>query len=362
MALHHTNRDLFHIIPLTPDQASSACYARYLAEFANLCSKDHQGLCTTCQDLQPLASFSISEVMALERQQHARCLRHSQLWMCPHVSYDYNMIMELGRTGRWIKIHNYTGFPNCGSTRCSHIFRHEFTPDQTSFLDDSIQSTITISEVEHHSGPGMIRDTIRRYFTKARLQTATNMIRAPICDHHLLSDGRVRDTYDPADIDIYDWAWMSVNDALKSPRTVRQSDGSCSFCHALGGQTRFRFVVTIMKSYSSHSWPGKASIKLEAVVIRSVGPTTFGQEEAHFLMARDQGRKYLRCYGITERRLAKFQNAWAQVPKDFPATSADDAVDSQHPAPTQVLGDSTATSEGDAANSQHPQWTRLARR
>ena len=147
MALHHTNRDLFHIIPLTPDQASSACYARYLAEFANLCSKDHQGLCTTCQDLQPLASFSISEVMALERQQHARCLRHSQLWMCPHVSYDYNMIMGLGRTGRWIKIHNYTGFPNCGSRRCSHIFRHEFTPDQTSFLDDSIQSTITISKV-----------------------------------------------------------------------------------------------------------------------------------------------------------------------------------------------------------------------
>src|SRR5947207_2894117 len=103
LALRHTNRDLFYIISLTPDQYSRLPESKYLAALHKLTvgnDKNRHGFCTTCQEHRPLTFFSVSEVMALNKLQPASCLKHSQFWLCPHVSHDYQIIRDLPYTGR----------------------------------------------------------------------------------------------------------------------------------------------------------------------------------------------------------------------------------------------------------------------
>jgi len=107
LALRHTNRDLFYIISLTPDQNSRlpevyqlAALRRLLRRLANEYDKDRQGFCTTCQEHRPLTSFSLSEVMALDRCQQASCLQHNRFWLCPHVNCDYQSMLNLRYDGR----------------------------------------------------------------------------------------------------------------------------------------------------------------------------------------------------------------------------------------------------------------------
>jgi hypothetical protein len=335
LALRHTNRDLFYIISLTPDQFSRASEARYLAKMARLTdgdNKDRLAFCTSCQELRPLTSFALSEVLALERLQEASCLQHTQLWICPHVGYDYKSIMQLPLERKGFgAIDERDGYPHCGRPRCKRDFRHRILDSGRWPFHYYIETTILISIVFHHrGGPGMLRDTIQRCFTGARVQKAVDDIRAPICDHHLLSDERVHQNYDPADIDLEDFAWHSAMVPMEHMRTVRISDGSCSFCQAAGVQTKFRFRAVAIKCFSD---PAMASILLYAVVIRSLGSCD--------QKTPDQSDRHLRFNGLTERRLAKFRDAWTRIPSDvlpiFSASSDDSAADSQPPYLRQVI-------------------------
>lgn len=98
LALRHTNRDLFYTISLTSDQYSCLHEVYYLATCQRLivgCDKNRHGFCTTCQKHRPLTSFSVSEIMAIDRLEQAGYLRHSQFWLCPHLSYGYESIAKL---------------------------------------------------------------------------------------------------------------------------------------------------------------------------------------------------------------------------------------------------------------------------
>ena len=103
VALRHTNHDLFCTIIPTVDQLSRVREARYLVEFVKLtngANENRLGICTDCHELQPFTAFSISETKALGKLRDASCLRHAQFWMCPHVSYSYEEIIDLQFSGR----------------------------------------------------------------------------------------------------------------------------------------------------------------------------------------------------------------------------------------------------------------------
>jgi hypothetical protein len=320
LALRHTNRDLFYITSLIPDQIPHLREARYLADITRLTNRYNEhslGFCTDCRELRPLKSFSLSEVMALGRLQEASCLRHAQLWMCPHVSYDYQRIIKLPPLGSgFCGIDDLTGHPHCGGEQCRRVFYRKILdsgrlPSRCYY----IKSRISIFQVVLHSGPATLRDTLQRYFTKARVRRTVSNIHAPICDHHLLSDREVLNKYDPADIDVDDYPCASPHECL---RPVRGSDGYCSLCQALGVQTKFRFLATADRSYYD---PSRDWICLYAVVIRSLGPCSW--------KIGDQPDEHWRCHGETERRLAKFRDSWNSIPSDVGhvfSVSSDDAA------------------------------------
>src|SRR5277367_6432247 len=239
LALRHTNRDLFYIILLTPDQTSRLPEVSYLAALLRLLrrltdgyDKDRQGFCTTCQEHRPLTSFSLSEVMALDRFQQASCLQHNQFWLCPHVSCDYQSMLNRYDYGG--------GHPYC--TKCRTDIDHYTASQGSRFSQAFLNSRVSVALLEHRGGPSMLRDTIQRHCTRALVHKVLDNIRAPICDHHLLSDRKVLDTYDPTDMDLY--IYDRHNKPPEEMRTPRRSDGSCSLCHAMGAQTKFRFEAT----------------------------------------------------------------------------------------------------------------------
>jgi len=294
-ALRHTNRDLFYIISLTPDQTSRLPEACYLAALRRLTvgyDNNRQGFCTNCKQPRPLMSFSVSEVMALDKYQPASCLRHSQFWVCPHVTYDYQDIIKLPEEGKgFLGIDNWTGHPRCWKCRCG--FRHYICSGRR-WSTYYILSNITIAQLERRGGPGMLTDTIQRHCPRALVHKSLCSIRAPICDHHLLSHRTVLDAYDPTDMDLH-----YPNDALPPQehlRTARRSDGSCSFCQAMGVQTKFRFQAT---AYNFE--PGRTNIVIDVVLTRSLAACS----------RRSQNRpdEHWRCHGMTERKLARFCDA-----------------------------------------------------
>jgi hypothetical protein len=294
-ALRHTNRDLFYIISLTPDQTSRLPEACYLAALRRLTvgyDNNRQGFCTNCKEPRPLMSFSVSEVMALDKYQPASCLRHSQFWVCPHVAYDYQDIIKLPKEGKGFCGIDWTGHPCC--RKCQGDFRHYFRSGRR-FSTHFILSYITVARLERHGGPGMLTDTIQRHYTRALVHKALCSIRAPICDHHLLSHRTVLDAYDPTDMDLHYYPY----DALpphEHLRTARRSDGFCSFCQAMGVQTKFRFRAT---AYSFR--PGWTNIEIEVVLTRSLAACS----------RRSQNRpdEHWRCHGMTERKLARLCDA-----------------------------------------------------
>jgi hypothetical protein len=316
LALRHTNRNLFYIISPTPDQISRAREARYVIEFIKITedhNKDSMAFCTSCQELRPLASFSVSEIMMLERLQEASCLRHNKLWICPHVTYDFESIMELPYKGAFIcrtdesDCLSYFGFRTCDMVFSSLILESESERWPSQYW---IETEIRMFIVEHLGGPDMRRDIIQRYLTKDRVQKAAKNIHAPICDHYLLSDEQVHNKYDPTDIDLNDHTWHRIDVPDEHMRTVRKSDGSCSFCQALGLQTKFRFVVT---SCGKNSSLGTTAVALSAVLVRSLG--------AYEEKTLDQLDAHRRCYAVTERRLAKFRETWDRICTDVPEVS-----------------------------------------
>jgi hypothetical protein len=313
MALHHTNRDLFYSVSLTADQFLRAQKAHYLAESVKLANRDNknlQGYCWRCHRLRPLTSFSISEVMALERLEYASCLLHAQLWICPHQSYDYEKRMEvLGNrmASDFSRLGSIPHRADCEVTGCNFVFHHKYVyTKEWPGLDYHIKSEIAMFRVVHQGGPGTIRDTIQHHLTKDRLQTVINMIHAPVCDHYLLSDEQVRKNFDPADLDLDDQAWHSACVPRERARTNRSSDDSCSYCQVLGVQTGFRFLARAYKQ----TFSGTVMIGLYAVVLRS-----FGQEGR---IGREQPDEHWRCHGASERRLARFRNTWTPTPGNAP--------------------------------------------
>ena len=304
LALRHTNRDLFYIISLTPDQNSRLPEVYYLAKLRRLLrrltygyEKDRQGFCTTCQEYRPLTSFSLSEVMALDSFQQASCLQHNQFWLCPHKSCNYQSMLDM-HDCRW-------GFDRIDSqsslacpTNCRTVFRHSIASQGSRISLAYLKSSVFVALLEHLGGPSMLRDTIQRHCTRALVHEVLDNIRAPICDHHLLSDRKVLDTYDPTDIDLYN------NDQHDLPpeenmRVPRRSDSFCSLCHAMGTQTKFRFEATVV---DSRSYPGHASIMITVVLIRRLGGGLW------YSRPRDRVDEHWRCHGTTRRRLTRFRD------------------------------------------------------
>jgi len=155
----------------------------------------------------------------------------------------------------------------------------------------------------------MLRDTIQRHCTRALVHEVLDNIRAPICDHHLLSDRKVLDTYDPTDMDLYN------NDRRdrrpeEDVRTPRRSDGSCSLCHAMGAQTGFRFEAIVT---DSNSYSGSATIMIKVVLIRSLGGCL---PYSRPRKPRDRVDEHWRCHSTTQRRLTRFRDD--AVPFDVP--------------------------------------------
>jgi hypothetical protein len=319
LALRHTNRDLFYIISLTPDQNSRLPEVYYLATLRRLLrrltygyEKDRQGFCTTCQEHRPLTSFSLSEVMALDRFQQASCLQHNQFWLCPHVSCDYQSMMNTHYSG-W-------GFDGIDShpclTKCRTVFHHSIASQGPRISLAYLKSSVSVALLEHLGGPSMLRDTLQRHGTRALVHKALDNIRAPICDHHLLSDRKVLDTYDPTDIDLYN------NDQHDLPpeedmRVPRRSDSFCSLCHAMGTQTKFRFEVTVVDSRSD---PGHAFIMIKVVLIRRLGGGRW------YSRLRGRVDEHWRCHGTTQRRLTRFRDGAGPV--KVPYVHFDDSTDS----------------------------------
>jgi hypothetical protein len=307
LALRHTNRDLFYIISLTPDQNSRlpevyhlAALRRLLRRLANEYDKDRQGFCTTCQEHRPLTSFSLSEVMALDRCQQASCLQHNQFWLCPHVNCDYQSMLNL----------RYDGRNNPCCTNCRGLFPSHYVESQEpQFSQACFKSYMTVAILEHRGGLSMLRDTIQRHCTRALVHEVLDNIRAPICDHHLMSDRKVLDTYDPTDMDLYNNVRRDRRPE-EDVRTPRRSDGSCSLCHAMGAQTGFRFEAIVT---DSNSYSGSATILIKVVLIRSLGGCL---PYSRPRKPRDRVDEHWRCHSTTQRRLTRFRDD--AVPFDVP--------------------------------------------
>jgi hypothetical protein len=328
MALHHTNQDLFYTVSPTADQFLRVQKAGYLAESVRLTNRDNKklvGFCTICQGLRPLNSFSISEVMALEKRENATCLLHAQFWICPHQGFPYHekppTFFDFSRT-------NPLGLSICKETNCGVVFRHSHGYANRPSLDHYIKSEIAISRVAHQGRPCTIRDTIQRHLTKDRLQTVINMIHAPVCDHYLLSDEEVRKNFDPADLDLDDQVWRSVHVPREQARVIRRSDNSCSYCQALGVRTEFRFLARTSRGSPN---PDMVSIWLYAVVVRS------------FRLASQirgkQPEEHWRCHGVSTRRHVRFQDTWTPISSDVPRVyPVDSPAGSCSPRTKQLAG------------------------
>ena len=91
------------------------------------------------------------------------------------------------------------GYSDCGSPNCYHDFQHYSSLSPR--FEDYIESRIFIDAVRNPGGPGTLEDKLKRSFPRARLEKAMDNLRAPICDHRMLSDEQVRNKYDPTDID-----------------------------------------------------------------------------------------------------------------------------------------------------------------
>jgi hypothetical protein len=313
LALRHTNRDLFYIISLTPDQNSRLPEVYYLAVLRRLLrrltygyEKDRQGFCTTCQKYRPLTSFSLSEVMALDRFQQASCVQHNQFWICPHQSRDYQSMLD--------EHYGWSARPYC--TNCRTVFNHRITRQGRQISQACIKSSVFVVRLEHLGDPSMLRDTIQRHCTRALVHEVLNNIPAPICDHHLLSDRKVLDTYDPTDMDLYNNN-LAGGPPPENKRAPRRSDGSCSLCHAMGTQTKFRFEATVLDSLVS---PSHATIMIHMVLIRGLAGGLW--------YSRPRGRvnEHWRCHGTTERRLTRFHDSAS--PFDVPYVRFDSSIDS----------------------------------
>jgi hypothetical protein len=329
MALHQTNQDLFYTVSPTADQFLRGQKARYLAESVRLTNRDNKkllGFCTLCQKPRPLNSFSISEVMALERLEDANCLLHAQFWTCPHQGFTYTY--EEPRAFNFNHI-NPLGLSTCKKTRCNLVFHHSYRFSSSGpFLDDHIKNEVAISRVAHQGGLRTIRDTIQRHLTKNRLQTVINMIHAPVCDHYLLSDEEVRKNFDPADLDLDDREWSSVRVPREEARIIRRSDNSCSYCQALGVRTEFRFLARTSRGPTN---PGMVSIWLYAVVIRTFRLNQIGLKQPE--------EKHWRCHGVSERMLARFQDTWTLISNDVPRVyPVDSPAGSRSPRTKQLAG------------------------
>ena len=216
------------------------------------------------------------------------------------MSCDYKRIVELPRplTGFYGIVDDRTGFPSCEGQRCWLDFRHEICGSSAGSHQYHIDSKRFISWVDCVGGLSTLRDVIQRSFTKTRIQKAMDKICVPICDHHLLSDEEVRSKYDPTDVDLDVSCWDDVPFPEEDMRTIRSSDCSCSYCQAVGVQTKFRFVAW---AYRTGYVPETARIILEVVLIRSLAarPDRQGKPDKH-----------RQCHGMTERRITDFQDSW----------------------------------------------------
>jgi hypothetical protein len=304
LALRHTNRDLFYIISLTPDQNSRLPEVYYLATLRRSLRKltygyeeDRQGFCTTCQEYRPLTSFSLSEVMALDRFQQASCLQHNQFWLCPHKSCNYQSMLDVRDRGWGFDGIDCQSSHPC-STNCRTVFRHSIARQGPPISLAYLKSSVFVVYLEHLGGPSMLRDTIQRHCTRALVHEVLDNIRAPICDHHLLSDRKVLDTYDPTDIDLYDNDRHDLRPE-ENMRVPRRSDSFCSLCHAMGTQTKFRFEATIV---NTHSNPIHTSIMITIVLIRHL------KNGLWYSRPRDRVDEHWRCHSTTQRKLTRFRD------------------------------------------------------
>ena len=293
LALRHTNQHFFYIILLTPDRLPEV---DYLAELQKLLrrltdeyDKDRQGFCITCQEHRPLTSFSLSEVMALDRSQQASCIQHNQFWSCPHMSYDYQYMLN----------QDYNVLDDICCTECRTVFSHS-TSQGPRPAGAYLNSTLTVALLEHRGGPSMLRDTIQRHCTRAFVRRLLKNIPAPICDHHLLSDRKVLDTYDPTDIDFYNNNRRGSR-PREEDRTPGRSDGFCSLCRAMGAQTKFRFEAITVDSAVDR---GGATIIIEVILNRSLGDRL---RYSRSQKSRDRMDEHCRCHGTTKRRLTRFR-------------------------------------------------------
>lgn len=192
-----------------------------------------------------------------------------------------------------------------GRTECRRNFKHRIYDGRMPF-QYYVRSNLLVAQLVHCGSPSTQRDTIQRHCTRALVQKVLDNIRAPICDHHLLSDRKVLNSYDPSDIDIEEGVPHRILPPPEHMRTSRRSDGSCSFCQAMGVQTNFRFHAT---TYQSLSYLGEADIRIEVVLTRNLG--------ACLWKSWDRPNRHWRCHGITQRKLAKFRDAGGPDPVAF---------------------------------------------
>ena len=308
--LHQANRRLFHTMLPSWAQLAEVNEARYIAKWMNVIDErqDERSLfCDQCRRWRLRSTFSASEIIRSSQEQEATCQRHARFWLCPHESLTYVDFLKL-RTREWRSDYRrprtLTQFECSRSKRTfSHNFGFWTEGDPWHII---IDSEIIVAKVEHRTGPNHTWDTICSTFTQANLDSAMSLIQAPICDHLLLSDRRVRNDFSVDEIDVRDWVWFNRGNDMRIggilyPQAQRK-DRSCPICRSMGGFTKWCFQAWVWPSKSIGQ--GTATIELHVLLSRSVGSTPPSATQG------SPSDVHLRCHGSTDRSRARFRTAW----------------------------------------------------
>ena len=278
--------------------------------------------------------------MRANKIHEAECLRHAQIWVCPHHSLSYEDFDKLrepyGNYGSYA-FRRADKTNSCKRHGCRYIFEHGFEIWMPQFpFEDSMDSRIHIASVRYRCGPNHIWDSIRSTFTRANVDRALSLIQAPICDHLLLSDKRISDDFSANDLDMRDYVW-STRMGFLNYKSAQGKERCCLICQAMGVWTMWRFQVWV-KPWAT----GNATIEIHVLLSRSVGSFRqrnglsdgrdgffdkiiylFSPSSAERIYAeRNLVNKHRRCHGLTEASVTKFRASWdetgSKVPLLFP--------------------------------------------
>ena len=254
-ALQQTNRRLRHTIQPSTKQLTQVHERRYLTKWMDVTKHDKRRLfCNQCREPRPRSAISASEIMRANKIHEAECLRHAQIWVCPHhfLSYqDFDKLREpYGNYGSYA-FRRADKTNSCKRHWCRYIFEHGFEIWMPQFpFEGSMESRIHIASVRYRRGPNHIWDSIRSTFTRANVDRALSLIQAPICDHLLLSDKRISDDFSANDLDMRDYVW-STRMGFLNYKSAQGKERCCLICQAMGVWTMWRFH----KALCFHSGP-----------------------------------------------------------------------------------------------------------